>query len=73
MVAKVLGEEAGLLTPEVSLYYYGLDSLKIAELKNCFEADLFIDVPLLTLMEGPSLIELSRVIQGCISSRFAVN
>ena len=58
-LSTVLGVEAAEIDPRESLYNLGLDSLMALELKQRLENGLGIALPLESLMQNPSLAELS--------------
>jgi aryl carrier-like protein len=69
--ARVLGIAAERLDPQESLAAFGLDSLMVVQMKNRIEADLGIVVPMIQLLQGPSLDELSPVILKAFQARDA--
>ena len=58
-LATVLGLESTEIDPQDSLNSLGLDSLMTLELKQRLENDLDIDLPLESLAQDPSLLDLS--------------
>ncbi len=61
-IAKILGYAPGNLNREQSISTLGLDSLMAVELKNRIETDLRIVIPMVHLIEGPSVSQLSGFI-----------
>jgi amino acid adenylation domain-containing protein/thioester reductase-like protein len=59
-VAAVLGLEVTRLSLEQPLDTLGMDSLMALELKNGIELDLEIDLPLVNLLQGPTIAELAQ-------------
>ena len=59
---RVLGIAAERLDPTESLAAFGLDSLMAVQIKNQIEADLGVVVPMIQILQGPSLNELAPVI-----------
>jgi acyl transferase domain-containing protein/aryl carrier-like protein len=59
MVSDVIGFAAETLNVDDPLTSMGLDSLMALELKNRFEKDLAVSVSVVSLLEGPSIQELS--------------
>lgn len=60
--AKILGYSADNLDREQSISTLGLDSLMAVELKNRIETDLGVVVPMVHLIEGPSVSQLSTFV-----------
>jgi len=58
-LSTVLGLEAVEIDPQESLYNLGLDSLMALELKQRLENGLGIELPIESLMQDPSLLDLS--------------
>ncbi|QIS23391.1 type I polyketide synthase [Nocardia terpenica] len=56
-VARRLGTDAAALDPDRPLRYMGLDSLGAMELRTRIQRDLSITVPLVKLLEGPSITD----------------
>jgi acyl carrier protein len=59
-VARVLGTTFDRLDAEKGLTLLGLDSLMAVELRIRIERDMNLDVPVMVLMQGPSVVELAR-------------
>ena len=57
--AAVLGLESARLSRERPLDTLGMDSLMAMELKNGIERDLDIDLPLVNLLQGPTIVDLA--------------
>ncbi len=55
---RVLGLTAGRLDTDRPLGAFGLDSLMAVQLKNHIERDLGVVVPIVTLVQGPSITQL---------------
>ena len=60
--AAILGFTAGNLDPTQSISTLGLDSLMAVEFKNRIEADLAVVIPMVQLLEGPSVNQLSQAV-----------
>jgi acyl carrier protein len=58
-LAVVLGLESSEIEPQESLNNLGLDSLMVLELKQRLETGLDIELPIDSLMQYPSLVDLS--------------
>lgn len=58
-LSTVLGLEAAEIDPQESLHNLGLDSLMALELKQRLENSLSIELPIESLMQDPSLTQLS--------------
>jgi myxalamid-type polyketide synthase MxaE and MxaD len=58
-LAVVLGLESSEIEPKESFNNLGLDSLMVLELKQRLETDLGIELPIDSLMQYPSLVDLS--------------
>jgi acyl carrier protein len=58
-VARVLGLPAARLDVQRPLNTMGIDSLMAVELKNRLEAELGVTLPLIRLIQGPSVSELA--------------
>jgi short-subunit dehydrogenase/acyl carrier protein len=69
--AVILGFSAGSLDPSQSISTLGLDSLMAVELKNRIEADLAIVIPMVQLLEGPSIVQLSQAVFEKLSAASA--
>jgi thioesterase domain-containing protein/acyl carrier protein len=61
-VGRVVGLPPAQLDPHVPLSSLGVDSLMAAELKARLERDLGMTLPIVRLLESPSLAELARVL-----------
>jgi acyl transferase domain-containing protein/acyl-CoA synthetase (AMP-forming)/AMP-acid ligase II/thioesterase domain-containing protein/acyl carrier protein len=61
-VARVVGLPPSRLDPHVPLSSLGVDSLMAAELKARLERDLGMNLPIVRLLESPSLAELAGVL-----------
>ncbi|MEM9457628.1 MAG: amino acid adenylation domain-containing protein [Myxococcota bacterium] len=57
-IAAVLGSEAAEIDPQISLLELGLDSLMAVDLKRVVEQSFGVPVPLVDLLEGPSVEQL---------------
>ncbi len=66
-LARVLGAPAAELSAESRLNYLGLDSILALELKSALEVSLHVELPIVKLLEGPSLGELAEVVAGLVS------
>lgn len=58
-IEQRLGAAAGTVDPDRPLRYLGLDSLAAMEFRMRIERELSITVPLVRILEGPSIAELS--------------
>jgi len=58
-VSVILGIPPNRLDAYESLFSLGLDSLRAVEMKNLVEAELKINIPVVLLMQGPSVSELA--------------
>lgn len=63
-VARILGMTPDALEPGTSLTELGMDSLMAVELRNRLRQDLGLDLPTLTFLRGPTLLELAELIGG---------
>ncbi len=68
-VEAVVGVRRDDLDVDVPLTMMGLDSLMAVELRNRFEADLRVDVPVVRLLEGPTVRALIETVLGAGESR----
>ncbi|MEW5861345.1 MAG: thioesterase domain-containing protein, partial [Cyanobacteriota bacterium] len=59
-LTEVVGLSLSKADLQQSLRNLGLDSLMIAELKSQFEADLGISLPIVELLEGPSVVHIAE-------------
>ncbi|KEO82566.1 type I polyketide synthase [Tumebacillus flagellatus] len=62
-VANVLRLSVGKLDVQESMLNLGMDSLMLTELKNRIETDLNVSLPLVKLLQGPSVHQLSEMIR----------
>jgi acyl carrier protein len=60
--SAILGFTGENLDPTQSTSSLGLDSLMAVELKNRIEADLGVVIPMVQLLEGPSVNQLSQAV-----------
>ncbi len=58
-VSVILGIPPNRLDAYESLFSLGLDSLRAVEMKNLVESELKINIPVVLLMQGPSVSELA--------------
>jgi acyl transferase domain-containing protein/acyl carrier protein len=63
-VARVLGLSVSKLDVNQPLSSLGIDSLMAVELKNRIESDLQLSVPLIKVIQGPSVAELAALLLG---------
>jgi aryl carrier-like protein len=61
-VARVLGLSAARLDVDQPLNTMGIDSLTAIDLKHRIEADLQVSVPLVKVIEGPSVAEMATLL-----------
>jgi acyl transferase domain-containing protein/acyl carrier protein len=61
-VSHVLGFGNRALDTDESLFDLGIDSLMAVELKNRIEAHLSMAIPMMQLLQGPSVIDLTEII-----------
>ena len=61
-VTRVLQLPASQLNPEQQLNHLGLDSLMGFELKKSLESDLQIDLPVVKLLEGVSIRDMTKIL-----------
>ncbi len=64
LLLRLLGQAAGRLAPEDSLHRLGVDSLVGIEVKNRLEADLGVTMSMVALLQGSSVAQLAREIEG---------
>ena len=67
-VADVLGLDVAGLEEGVSISRLGLDSLMATELRSRIEADTGCSLPLVRLLEGPSILELADLLAGRLNT-----
>jgi len=67
-ISRVLGLGAGQLDHNQPLNLLGLDSLMAVELKNRFELALGVEVPLVDLLQGPTLESLAAALIERVAS-----
>jgi acyl transferase domain-containing protein/acyl carrier protein len=63
-VARVLGLSVAKLDVNQPLSTLGIDSLMAVELKNRIESDLQVSLPLIKVIQGPSVAELAAMLLG---------
>lgn len=61
-IANVLGVQAESLETERPLTQFGLDSLMVMELSNWITKNLNIALPVMEIIRGPSINELTRIL-----------
>ncbi|HLX10642.1 MAG TPA: amino acid adenylation domain-containing protein, partial [Thermoanaerobaculia bacterium] len=66
--AAALDLEPSRLSDERSLIAFGLDSLSAIELAGAIESDLGVEVPLASLLQGPTLAELVEQVAGLLAA-----
>jgi amino acid adenylation domain-containing protein/thioester reductase-like protein len=71
-VCDVLGLDRARLRAEQPLDTLGMDSLMALELKNRLESDLQVDLPVVSLLQGPTITELSSQLLDFLDERPAV-
>jgi amino acid adenylation domain-containing protein/thioester reductase-like protein len=62
-VARVIGMDVARLDRRLPLDALGLDSLMALELKNAVEKELGIDLPLVNLLQGPTIEDLAQQLE----------
>ncbi|OLP20312.1 hypothetical protein BST81_00815 [Leptolyngbya sp. 'hensonii'] len=67
-VSQVLGLVPSRLDPQQSLTNFGLDSLMAVELKNRIETDLQVVLPMVQILQGPSVLQLVAGLLGQIAT-----
>ena len=65
-VARVLGTTPETLEPVARLNELGLDSLMAVELRNRLEREFRVDIPVMTLLQGPSVGGVAALIGAAI-------
>jgi acyl carrier protein len=68
-LARALRVDPARLDPNKPLNTLGLDSLTTVELKNSIEASLGVSVPIASLLQGPSLSQLTEQVLDCLLAR----
>jgi myxalamid-type polyketide synthase MxaE and MxaD len=68
LVARVLGLPASKLDIEQPLSNLGLDSLMAVELKNRIAVDLGVNVPMVTFLSGPSVVQAASQLLHLLTS-----
>jgi acyl-CoA synthetase (AMP-forming)/AMP-acid ligase II/acyl carrier protein len=68
-LAQALRVDPAQIEPTKPLTTLGLDSLTTVELKNGIEASLGVSVPISSLLQGPSVIQLAQQIADRLTSR----
>ena len=61
-VARVLGTSAARLAIDKPLTDLGLDSLMAVELRNWIEGELRVDLPIVELMQGPTITRMAELL-----------
>lgn len=61
-IAKVLGAQAESLDTERPLTQFGLDSLMVMELSNWITKNLNVALPVMEIIRGPSIDQLTRIL-----------
>ena len=65
-VGRVVGASPARLDPQQPLDALGIDSLMALELKSRVDEELGIAIPIVRLMEGPSIARFARVVLGLL-------
>ena len=65
-LARVLGTAPAGLEPDARLTDLGLDSLMAVELRNRLEREFGVDIPVMTLLQGPSAAGVAALIGAAI-------
>ncbi|MCD6373887.1 MAG: amino acid adenylation domain-containing protein [Caldisericaceae bacterium] len=68
VLAKVIKVPAKQINHEIPLTQFGIDSLMAIELKNTVEKQLEVSVPIATLLQGPSVNDLTNLALDQIES-----
>lgn len=61
-VSRILGFAQGSLDIDQSVSHLGMDSLMAVELKNRVETNLGVVIPMVQLLQGPSVVELTSIV-----------
>ncbi|HEU4597695.1 MAG TPA: type I polyketide synthase [Pyrinomonadaceae bacterium] len=69
LVSRILGVGQSALDPLRPLNTLGLDSLMAIEFKNAIETNLGVALPMVMLMRGPSIVELSAQVREMVEER----
>lgn len=67
IAARVLSLSRSKLSPEQSLSNFGLDSMMAIELKNRIDDHFRINIAIVDLLKGPSIVQLSKQISAQIT------
>jgi acyl carrier protein len=68
-IASVLGRSADEIDRETSLANLGIDSLMTVELKNRIELETVVNIPVMELMNGPTLRKLAEILIAQIEGK----
>jgi amino acid adenylation domain-containing protein len=63
-VGSLLDVESASISPEFSLWHHGIDSLRATALKQALERAFGFIIPLQILLEGQSIAEIARHLEG---------
>ncbi len=66
--ARILGFTSGQLDLDASLPSLGLDSLMAVELRNMVSAELGVDIPVMSMLQGTSIGQLAQVVEEQIGA-----
>ena len=70
-LARVLGTSASSVDREARLNALGLDSLMAVELRNRLEREFGVDIPVMTLLQGPTVNGVAEIVDVAIGSAAA--
>ncbi|CAN5380262.1 hypothetical protein BH09GEM1_BH09GEM1_05630 [soil metagenome] len=65
-LARVLGTSAASIDSEARLNALGLDSLMAVELRNRLEREFGVDIPVMTLLQGPMVSGVAEIVDSSI-------
>ena len=65
-LGRVLGTSAALVDRDARLNALGLDSLMAVELRNRLEREFGVDIPVMTLLQGPTVSGVAEIVDSAI-------